>query len=228
MLKKPYGILVVSLLLAGAVSAQEPEFFSRSSSKAASSRAGDAHLQSTPTGALFYNSSFAHGYRHGYEQGFHMGDLDIQMGRDPQNFEKTSEFRHDLQGFNGALGDKNSFRTGYRQGFRVAYREALAGLPFRGSVRTENAAKGLNDFLQKEERNFFDQGFSGGYLTASKLAKPSHVGLAYAEQYCQRIQSAAQPHIGEYCSGYSRGYLLGVSDSPTGGKDTDSSTRRDK
>lgn len=228
MLKKAYGIVVVSLVLVGAVNAQEPEFFSRPSPKAASSRAGDAHLQSTPTGALFYNSCFAHGYRHGYEQGFHMGDLDIQMGRDAQNFEKTAEFRHDLQGFDATLGDKNSFRAGYRQGFRVAYREALAGLPFRGTIRTENAAKGLSDFLQKEERTFFDQGFSGGYLTASKLTKPSGVSLAYAEQYCQRAQPAAQPHIGEYCSGYSRGYLLGVSDSPTGAMAAGSSPHSDK
>jgi hypothetical protein len=212
--KHPLGFMSVMVLLSVAGSAQQSvQFFSRTASKTTNPAMADIHFQSTPAAALFYNSAFAHGYRHGYEQGFHVGDLDVQMGRNPQQVEKTTEFRHDVEGFKNGFGDKNSFRNGYRRGFRVAYREALAGLPFRGSLRTETAANGLSDFLQNEERTWFDYGFSGGYLTASGLSHPSPVTVDYAEQYCQKTKAAEQQHASAYCSGYSRGYLLGESDS---------------
>jgi hypothetical protein len=178
----------------------------------------EPHFQSTPTGALFFNSAFAHGHRHGYEEGFHMGDLDIQMGREPRQVEKTSEFRHDREGFKAEFGDKNSFRNGYQRGFRIGYMEAFAGLPFRGTQRAANAASGLKEFLPTSQRSSFDQGFQGGYLSASSLAKPHDVTLQYAEHYCQSAAAGQQQRTGEYCAGYSRGYIFGVSDSTIANK----------
>jgi hypothetical protein len=172
----------------------------------------EPHLRPTPAGALYYDSAFAHGYRHGYEEGFHIGDTDLQFGRAARDVTRFPEFTHE-QGFMQSLGDRKLFRSGYREGFRSGYGDAVAGREFLASERTRAAAAGLIDVLHAEQRAAFDNGFAGGYLSArAHTGSAEGMTLEYVEQFCQKSPQSPEAHRAEYCSGFSRGYTLGLGD----------------
>ena len=173
---------------------------------------GERHLSTTPVGTLYANSAFAHGYRHGYDEGFHIGDLDLQMGRNPVRFErrKNQQTAHD---FDLLFSNKRLFQQGYQAGFQSGYKDAISGSPFRATSRATAAAESLNEILIPNLRQYFDEGFAGGYLSAQSIRAPrAHITAEYVEQYCRNESSS---HPLEYCSGFSRGYLFAVADSPT-------------
>lgn len=173
----------------------------------------ERHLLASPAGDLYYDSAFAHGYRHGYEEGFHVGDLDLQMGREPRKLSKIAEYQHDCPGFKRNFGAKELFRQGFREGFRSGYQDASSGGEFRETEKVEAAAQGIRLLLGSGQRAAFDQGFSGGYASAAAQRSTSKlVTLDYVEQYCQKTQAPEKTYGAEYCSGFSRGYLLGLAD----------------
>lgn len=172
----------------------------------------ERHLLASPAGDLYYNSAFAHGYRHGYEEGFHAGDLDLQMGRGARKLAKINEYQHDCAGYKNTFGAKELFRQGYKEGFRSGYRDVISGGEFRETEKAEAAAQGLMTLLGSAQRASFDQGFSGGYETAAQQSSSRLLTLDYIEQYCEKTRAAGRSYPGEYCSGFSRGYLLGLTD----------------
>lgn len=176
----------------------------------------ERHLLASPAGDLYYDSAFAHGYRHGYEEGFHVGDLDLQMGRESRRLSKIAEYQHDCIGFKSNFGAKDLFRRGYREGFRSGYQDATSGGEFRETEKAEVAAQGIRLLLGNGQRAAFDQGFSGGYESAAAQQSTSKLITAdYIEQYCQKTLAPGKTYGAEYCSGFSRGYLLGLADNAT-------------
>lgn len=173
----------------------------------------ERHLLDSPAGDLYYDSAFAHGYRHGYEEGFHVGDLDLQMGREPRGLSRIPEYKHDSAGFKSNFGGKELFRRGYREGFHSGYQDAVSGSEFRETEKAEVAAQGIKLLFGSGQRAAFDQGFSGGYESAAGQGSTSKlISADYLQQYCEKSQSPGHTYVAEYCSGYSRGYLLGLED----------------
>jgi hypothetical protein len=169
----------------------------------------DRHVENTSLGILYVNSAFAHGYRHGYEHGFHIGDLDVHMGRAPRLSFKQKERQPGAREYDTSFGSKQLFQQGYTAGFQNGYGDAIAGLEFRATPRLRSAAAGLGDVLPPTRRASFDEGFGGGFRSSQTHDAPMvHVTADYVEQYCRRIISASYGF--EYCSGFSRGYMLGT------------------
>jgi flagellar biosynthesis/type III secretory pathway protein FliH len=176
----------------------------------------ERHLLASPTGDLYYDSAFAHGYRHGYEEGFHVGDLDLQMGREARKISQIAEYQRDCTGFKSSFGAKELFRRGYREGFHSGYQDAISGGEFRETEKAEVAAQGIKLLLGSGQRASFDQGFAGGYESAAaQQSAPNPITPEYAdylEQYCEKSLAPGKTYGSEYCSGYSRGYLLRETD----------------
>lgn len=169
----------------------------------------ERHLQPTSIGALFLDSAFAHGYRHGYDQGFHLADLDIHMGRTAQQMTKH-DFRQAGHEYNNSFGNKARFQQGYEAGLTAGYADGFAGREYKASERAKLAASGLADALPPSRREYFDEGFAGGYASAhTESVPPTGMTLGYVEQYCQ--DKLLGGHPAEYCSGFSRGFIFGSS-----------------
>lgn len=182
-------------------------------SAAVNSQAGttnERHLQPTSIGSLYANSAFAHGYRHGYDEGFHSGDLALQLGRNLDVTSMPKEYRQSAHDYRTLFGSRQSFDEGYRAGFRNGYSNAIAGGEYQVSTRVRAAAAGLPaDVLSPSRRAHFDEGVASGYKSAQTPNAPSgRMTPEYIEQYCRKTSSGA--YALEYCSGFSRGYLLGI------------------
>jgi hypothetical protein len=172
--------------------------------------ANERHLQPNSVGALYANSAFAHGYRHGYDEGFHVGDFALQMGRDVDLVSPPKEYRQAPRGYHSDFGSRESFDHGYQAGFRSGYSDAITGEEYRVKQRVSTAATGLStDILPPNRRAHFDQGVAGGFASSQTGNAPKRGMTAeYIEQYCRKTASGM--YALEYCSGFSRGYLLGI------------------
>jgi hypothetical protein len=169
----------------------------------------ERHFQPTSVGALFLDSAFAHGYRHGYEQGFHLGDLDLHMGRAAQVMKKR-DFRNAKREYSNSFGSKEAFQRGYEAGLPTGYDDAFRGREYRATERAKLAAAGLSDALPPSRRQYFDEGFAGGYASARLDSIPAKgMSLDYVEQYCQ--EKLLGSHPAEYCSGFGRGFVFAAS-----------------
>lgn len=170
----------------------------------------ERHLQPTSVGSLYANSAFAHGYRHGYDEGFHSGDLALQLGRNLDVTSMPKEYRQSARDYRILFGSRQSFDEGYRAGFRSGYSNAISGGEYQVSTRVRAAAAGLPaEVLSPSRRVHFDEGVVNGYKSAQSPSAPSQDMTAeYVEQYCRKTSSGA--YAIEYCSGFSRGYLLGI------------------
>jgi len=208
--------LIAVVLLAISVRAQTSSQYAPTSLPPISSASGpffggERHLQDSPVGALYQISAFAHGYRHGYEQGFHAGDGDVHMGRTVRVAPKSKD---GIRDYSATFGSKQLFQEGYQAGFRSGYNDAILGLEFRASERIRSVAAGLNLSLSASRRSSFDEGFANGFRSSHSSGAPvERVTAEYVEQYCRT--SASGLHGLEYCSGFSRGYILGIADVPT-------------
>jgi hypothetical protein len=169
----------------------------------------ERHLQPTSIGALFLDSAFAHGYRHGYDEGFHLADLDIHMGRAVQQMTKH-ELRQAGHEYNNSFGSKARFQQGYEAGLSAGYADGFAGDQYQASERAKLAASGLADALPPSRREYFDEGFAGGYASAHvQSVRAKGMTIDYLEQYCQDKLLGSHPP--EYCSGFGRGFIFGSS-----------------
>ena len=170
----------------------------------------ERHLRGTPTGLLYSNSGFAHGFLHGYERGFHAGDLDFQMGRTIRFPGKFKEYQQSARDYNPDFGSKKLFDDGYKAGFSRGYTDAISGLEFRVFDDAQSSAAGLNEILPSTRRQHFDEGFAGGFRSSQlKNAPVQAMSADYLQEYCRKTSSG--PYALEYCSGFSRGYILGAS-----------------
>ena len=207
------------LLLAVAATAQTTSSFTSliipSAAGSSIGISGDRHLQPTPLGSLCANSAFAHGYRHGYDQGFHVGDLDLQLGRDARMVVTSKEYRQPAREYRSIFGSRELFEKGYQAGFHSGYSDAITDAEYRVRERTNTAAAGLNtDLLPPNRRAHFDEGFATGYESAqTRGALSQGMTVDYVEQYCRKTASGV--YALEYCSGFSRGYVLGIFNAPT-------------
>jgi len=208
--------LIAVPLLAISVCAQTSSQYAASSSPAIPSSSkpffgGDKHFQDTPVGTLYQDSAFAHGYRHGYEQGFHSGDVDVHMGRTVRAVPELKEYRQGFREYSDTFGSKQLFQEGYQAGFVSGYNDAILGLEFRASERIRSVAAGLNPILSPNRRSYFDEGFANGFMSSQSSGAPvERVTAEYVEQYCRRTTSGLRGL--EYCSGFGRGYMLGMAD----------------
>ena len=179
-----------------------------------SAQENERHLQTTPIGSFCANSAFAHGFRHGYDEGFHTGDFTLQLGRATDVVQPSKDYRQAMRAYRPSFGSKDSFQRGVEAGFRSGYNDAITGDEYRARERMNLAAEGLaSDLLAPTRRAHFDEGVAGGYSSAhTKDAPKQRVTAEYVEQYCRKTSSGA--YALEYCSGFSRGYLLGSFDAP--------------
>lgn len=161
----------------------------------------DYHLAQDPAQRLFRLSPFAHGYIHGYESGFTLGDEDVQMGRGDQRIEHTGEFKDADRGYRREFGDRGSFRSGFREGLVIGYRDAISGGEFRAFGELRRLATGLENSLVG---NAADHTYDGGFLAGYTAARQGH------PDDCQNADTRTKAR---FCSGYLDGYDLGVSDS---------------
>jgi hypothetical protein len=165
----------------------------------------DPHISSDPAHVLYARSAFAHGYIHGYEQGFHLGNLEVQMGHGARPLEQYKAYRN-VPGYRSEDGDHNSFRRGYREGFRAAYDDAVSGGVFRAIGQVRQAAEGLAEEAKAANREF-DRALADGYETGwthgvqhERLSS----GFQYAAENCLAGHNSAS-----YCDAFSRGFGLG-------------------
>jgi hypothetical protein len=170
----------------------------------------ERHLQPTPAGSLYADSAFAHGYRHGYEEGFHAADLDIHMGREPALNLSRSESKQAVHQYRSFFGSKQLFEQGFDAGFHSGYSDAMSGGEYHLNQRVHTAAAGLSsDVLPPTRRAHFDEGFAAGYASSQSPKAPGDgITTEYVEQYCRT--TASGPYALDYCSGFARGYLLGM------------------
>jgi hypothetical protein len=110
------------------------------------------------------------------------------------------------------FGSRQLFEEGYQAGFRSGYNDAIRGLEFRASERISGVATGLNAILSPSRRSYFDEGVARGFKSSQSSEAPvDRVTAGYVEQYCRKTASGLPL---EYCSGFSRGYMLGIADAP--------------
>jgi len=162
----------------------------------------DRHTISDPAQVLYMRSSWAHGYIHGYEQGFHTGDLEVQMGHEARPLDQFKVYR-EISGYLGE-DDHGAFRRGYREGFRVAYHDALSGGVFCAIAQIRRAAEGLEKQARLAKREF-DQALAEGY-------ESGWVRGVQRERLVSGVQRAvclAHQWSPSYCDAFSRGFELG-------------------
>jgi hypothetical protein len=185
---------------------------------AAQEKTGDTHLREADTGAICLRSTFIHGYRHGYESGYHLGNIDVNMGRQPRM--RTSEFHGVPTGYSSEFGPKKSFESGFQEGLQAGYRDGFVGRKFRAvsNLRFITSDMDQNPPLADPNSTYFDQGVSAGYVRGFKQAHevvPMEEQLSLSFGDCTQVHPARQEDVAaqaSFCDGYRRGYLLGRDD----------------
>jgi hypothetical protein len=131
------------------------------------------------------------------------------MGRDADVVSLPREYRQAPRAYRADFGSRESFDQGYQAGFRGGYSDAITGQEYSLNRRASTAAAGLGtDILPPNRRAHFDQGVASGYASSQSGNAPKHgMTVEYLEQYCRKTASGM--YALEYCSGFSRGYLLG-------------------
>jgi hypothetical protein len=125
----------------------------------------------------------------------------------PGKFKGYQQYGH---GYSPDYGSKQLFEDGYNAGFTRGYVDAFSGLEFRAVDQAKCSAAGLSEVLPPTRRHYFDEGFAGGFRSSQLQNAPVEgMSLDYLQQYCRTTTSG--PYALEYCSGFSRGYMLGAS-----------------
>lgn len=184
----------------------------------AQSTANDSHLREAGSGAIFMRSAFAHGYRHGYEEGYHLGNIDVNMSRQPRT--KASQFHGVASRYSPDCGPRKSFEAGFQEGLRVGYTDGFVGRPFRAIENLRFIAMALDQSPASTDPSnvYFDQGFSTGYdagLDHARKVGAEGANLNVRLIGCTPFHPSKHQDIaaeGSFCDGYHRGYVLGHSD----------------
>ncbi len=164
-----------------------------------------------PAAELVRRSTFTHGYLHGYEAGFHAGDVDFHAARvrTPRQLREIDR----PVGYQPEFGSRESFRSGFHEGFLAGYEDSIAGRDFRG-FQIVAAFANSDPAFPKD----FDLGVVEGYKTGQR------VGIedleADADFNPEQAACPAKPdrdgrrpaYADAYCSGYVSAYRLGYRD----------------
>ena len=180
--------------------------------------ATESHLCESGSSAIFMRSAFAHGYRHGYEDGYHLGNIDINMGRQPRT--KLTQFRDLSPHYVPEFGARKSFEAGFHEGLRAGYDDGFVGRMFRAVENLRLIANALDQHPASTDPSnlYFDQGVSTGYDQGLHYAGKA---LPAAEKLDMHFISCVQFHPdnkqdvaaqGTFCDGYRRGFVLGHAD----------------
>jgi hypothetical protein len=178
----------------------------------------DPHLREAGTSAICLRSAFIHGYRHGYEHGYRLGNIDVNMGRQPRT--RTSEFHGTPTGYSPEFGRKKSFESGFQEGLKAGYSDGFVGRKFRAiaNLRFISNAVDQNPPAADPTSTYFDQGISAGYARGFDQAHqtvPGEEQLSLSFGDCTQFRPARQEDVVaqvSFCDGYRRGYLLGRDD----------------
>ena len=184
---------------------------------AAQPREHDGHRKEPGTAALFTRSAFAHGYRHGYEAGYHVGNIDINMARQPRT--QYKQFKGLPLGYQRNFGPKRSFEMGFALGLEAGYGDGYAGKPFRAVDSLRMIGQSLNVHPDRGDPGnlLFDRGVTLGYQDGLAAFHSERTGMIPADMNSVKCsfhpdskkEAAAKT---SYCDGYRRGFLLGRSD----------------
>lgn len=186
--------------------------------------AQETHLTEAGSGAILSRSAFAHGYRHGYEEGYHLGNVDINMARDPR-VRLKAQF-HGLKiklGYVPSFGSKRSFEDGFEAGLKAGYSDGYAGRTFRAVDALRLLAVALESAPPPEDPGsvYFDQGLASGYRDGWQQEgsyAPGMEPLDFHRVACVSSHPGNQPDSpveDSYCEGYKRGFVLGHGDAWT-------------
>src|SRR5215471_17111514 len=178
----------------------------------------ESHFSEPGSNAIFMRSAFAHGYRHGYEDGYHLGNIDINMGRQART--KLSQFHDVTSHYVPEFGARKSFEAGFREGLRAGYDDGFVGRMFRavGNLRLTASALDQHPASTDPSNLYFDQGFSTGYdqgLHYAGKALPASEKLDMRFISCVQFHPANEQDVaaqGSFCDGYRRGFVLGHAD----------------
>jgi hypothetical protein len=181
-------------------------------SLSAYSQRDDWHMDSLD---VFVKSAFAHGYMHGYEEGFHVGDLDMQMGRNYREVKNQEQYKKPL-GYRASFGERDSYDDGYHNGYLVGYTDCYGGRNFR-AIRWMRQERQLRQALGARSDRSFDSAFKEGYKSGQKrgLQDGRAASASDSNVQCDTFHDArggtGEPH-GDYCGAFRSGYELGYSD----------------
>jgi hypothetical protein len=181
--------------------------------------AQEPHLNEAGSGVILSRSAFAHGYRHGYEEGYHVGNVDINMGRQPRS--QKLQF-HGLKlklGYSSSFGPKHSFEEGFEAGLKAGYTDGYAGRTFRAVDSLRAVAAAMAEIAPPEDPGgAFDQGVAFGYrdgFQQGESATPGAVSMDFHLVACTPSHPDNEqdsPAQASYCEGYRRGFVLGRAD----------------
>jgi hypothetical protein len=168
----------------------------------------ERHLGTESAKLLYMRSAFAHGYIHGYEEGFHHGDLDLQLARSPRDPVSISAYKKPCANYHSSFGSKEMFKSGFEDGFRVGYADAVHGKSFQAVARLRNAANGLEESEDRKILKHFDEGFRDGYRNGRRHGADD--GRDFSE--ANPIEPPCLAQSGSYCDAYSRAFQVGYAD----------------
>ena len=177
----------------------------------------DHHLREAGTSALCARSAFAHGYRHGYENGYHLGNIDVNMARQPRA--KLPEFHAADLRYSPEFGSRKSFQAGFEDGLKAGYSDGFVGRKFRAvrDLRSVSTALDQNPVPSDPANTYFDQGVWTGYSQGLESGKSSDAMEQLPPDFdrCPPFQPSRQEDSAaqsSFCDGYQRGYRLGHAD----------------
>lgn len=165
----------------------------------------EAHLTEAGSAPILARSAFAHGYRHGYEDGYHAGNIDANMGRQPQARIKPHEGN---LGYLPQFGSRKSFQDGFHAGFQAGYLDGFGGNDFRVVDDARALAADLDSpsSASPDPAGDFDHGLGSGYRDGFAKAQSSASWPATLDFLNVSCNS---PRDGTFCEGYRRGFALG-------------------
>lgn len=172
----------------------------------------EMHLTEAGSAPILARSAFAHGYRHGYEEGYHVGNIDANMGRQPQA--NKMKVHDGGSGYLPQFGSRKSFQDGFHAGLQAGYHDGFAGYDFRvvDDARTLAADLDSPSSVSGDPSSDFDHGLGSGYRDgfAKGNASPSWPAtLDFLNVSCNSSRAA------NFCDGYRRGFALGRVDALT-------------
>jgi flagellar biosynthesis/type III secretory pathway protein FliH len=170
--------------------------------------AQERHLGTESAKLLYMRSAFAHGYMHVYEEGFHHGDLDLQLVRSARDPASISAYKKPCSSYHSNFGSKEMFKSGFEDGFRAGYSDAIHGMSFHAVERLRTAANGLNESSDKKATAHFDDGFRDGYRNGRRHGTDD--GRNFSDANPLESPCFARPRA--YCDAYSRAFQIGYAD----------------
>lgn len=170
------------------------------------SAAQERHLDRPATGVLFARSAFAHGYIHGYEEGFHSGDLDLQYGREVRDPASLAPYKHPCAAYRESFGSKKLFKSGFEDGFRAGYSDAVSEESFHAVESLRNVADSIN--ATPRDAAAFDDGFRDGYHMGRRQGTDDGRTLSVANPI--NPPCLGLPEV--YCDAFARGFQVGYTD----------------